>query len=94
MPYLLIRHTVENYSAWRPAFDDHASIREAAGCLGGQLFHVADDRTEVVVLFEWDSLENARAFAESADLAERMRWVGVVGDPEFTFLEKLSDVPV
>ena len=94
MPYLLIRHTVGNHCTWPLSFGGHASLREAAGCLGGQLFHVADDRTEVVVLFEWDSLENARAFAESADLAERMRWVGVVGDPEFTFLEKLSDVPV
>lgn len=94
MPYLLIRHALRDYNTWKPAFDDHAATREAAGCLGGQLFYVAADRTQVVVLFEWDTLENARAFADSADLDERMRWVGVEGEPEFTFLEDLEEIAV
>lgn len=94
MPYVLIRHTIDDYTSWRSAFDGHASARGAAGCLGGRLFHVADDRTEVVVLFEWDSLKNARTFADSAALDEWMYHSGVEGRPEVTFLERFGDVPV
>ncbi|SDN29248.1 hypothetical protein SAMN04487949_3852 [Halogranum gelatinilyticum] len=94
MPYLLIRHRLRDYTIWKPAFGDHAATHEAAGCLGGGLFHVADDRTEIVALLEWDTLDNARALADSADLDERMQWVGVEGTPEFTLLEKLEDVAV
>lgn len=92
MPYLLIRHTIDDYRSWKPAFDEHAATREAAGSLGGHLFYVADDRTEVVVLSEWDSLDTARAFAESADLDEWLFQAGVEGRPELTFLEKLEAV--
>jgi hypothetical protein len=25
MPYLLVRHTVEDYARWRPIYDEHAA---------------------------------------------------------------------
>ena len=93
MPYLLIDHTVQDYQEWKPHFDDHASTRAEHGCEGGQLFHKEGDETEIVALFEWDSLENAREFAASEDLHEKMDEAGVVGEPELQFLEQIEEIP-
>ncbi len=88
MPYLLIRHKVKDYATWRPIFDAHAPARATAGSLGGVLFQSSDDPNEVVVLFEWDSPENARAFAGLQELRETMERAGVTGTPEIVFLEQ------
>ena len=42
---------------------------------------------EVVVLFEWDSVENAQAFASSDNLREAMQKAGVVSKPNIYFLD-------
>jgi heme-degrading monooxygenase HmoA len=93
MAYLLIDHTVEDYEEWKPRFDDHASTRAESGSEGVQLFHKEGEPNEIVILFEWDSLENAREFAASDDLRDTMEAAGVVGEPDLHFLEKLEDVP-
>lgn len=94
MPYLLIRHTVEDYARWKPHFDQHSIIRQNNGCRGGLLFRDANKPNELVILFEWDNLERARLFSQSQDLREIMRRAGVIGQPEVSFLEKVEDVPV
>lgn len=93
MPYLLIDHTVENYEEWKPYFDDHGTTRAESGCKGGRLFHKEGEPNEIVVMFEWDSLENAHEFAASDDLRETMDEAGVVSEPDLHFLEKIEDVP-
>ena len=54
MEYVLVRQKVENYRKWKAVFDEHASIREANGCQGAQVFRSGDDPWEVLVLMEWD----------------------------------------
>jgi len=91
MPYVLIRHKVTDYDSWRPVFDDHGRAREAAGSTGGQVFQNAEDLTEVVVLLEWDSVEDARRFIHSKDLREAMTRSGVTDTPDMFVLEKVED---
>ena len=59
MPYVLVRHTVEDYDKWKPLFDGHADARSAAGSLGGQLMRSAENPNDITVMFEWDTMENA-----------------------------------
>jgi quinol monooxygenase YgiN len=94
MPYLVIRHTVEDYARWKPLFDQHCVTRQNNGCRGGQLFRNANSPNELVILFEWDNLEKARQFSQSSDLREIMRRAGVIGQPDIYFLEKIEDVPM
>lgn len=94
MAYVLIRHEVDDYDEWKTAFDDHASTREQRGSRGGRLFRRADDPNHVVILFEWDSLENARAFTDSDDLRETMAEAGVSGEPQILFMEELEEFDV
>jgi heme-degrading monooxygenase HmoA len=88
MPYLTIRHKVQNYESWKVVFDEHATVRKAQGCKGGKLYRSSQDPSEVVIVFEWDDLKKAKAFTQSGDLRETMTKAGVTGVPEFSFLEE------
>lgn len=87
MPYLLVRHKVQDYARWRPVYDEHGATRKAGGCKGTHVFRSADNPNEIVVLLEWDDLANARRFAQSPDLREIMQRAGVTGQPDISFLD-------
>lgn len=90
MPYALVRHKVEDYARWKPVFDEDAANREASGSRGGYLFRNADDPNELLILFEWDELDNVRQFGQSEDLREKMQQAGVADRPDFYFLEEIE----
>jgi uncharacterized protein (DUF1330 family) len=92
MPYILIRHKVEDYSKWRPVFDEHGAARKAIGSKGGYLLRNTDDPNEVVMLIEVDDLEKARQFVQSEDLRQAMERSGVADQPDVYFLD-LVDRP-
>lgn len=91
MVHVIIQHEVEDYDDWKPVFDDHARTREENGCRGGTLFRTPENPNELLAIFEWDDVDNAKSFVQSEDLREKMQQAGVVSDPEITFLEKIED---
>jgi uncharacterized protein (DUF1330 family) len=92
MPYILIRHKVEDYTKWKPVFDEHGAARKAIGSKGGYLFRNTDDPNEVVMCLEVDDLDKARQFVESEDLRQAMERSGVADQPDIYFLD-LDDKP-
>ena len=92
MPYLLVRHKVTDYDKWKSAFDAHSVTRQANGSRGGQLFRNASDPNEVIMLLEWDVLETARQFSQSEELRAKMQEAGVLGPPDFYFLEEIEQL--
>jgi heme-degrading monooxygenase HmoA len=93
MPYMLVRHKVEDYEKWKPVFDGHQATRSESGGKGGFLFRNADDPNEIIILLEWPDLEDARRFAQSEDLRETMQRAGVAEQPDIYFLEEVEKVP-
>ena len=93
MPYMLVRHKVEDYEKWKPVFDAHQATRRESGGKGGFLFRNADDPNETLILLEWPDLEDARRFGRSEDLRETMRRAGVAEQPDIYFLEEVEKVP-
>jgi hypothetical protein len=91
MAFVIVRHTVADYARWKPIFDADGANRQAGGSKGGHLFRSADDPNEVLVLFEWD-LEQARQFSQSAALSAKMQEAGVLGRPDFYFLEEIEQL--
>ena len=73
MPHVLIRHKVEDYTKWKAVFDAHKAMRKAGGEKTYHIFHAASDPNNLVLLFEWNSLDNARRFLESQELRQAMR---------------------
>jgi heme-degrading monooxygenase HmoA len=93
MPHILVRHRVEDYNKWKPAYDAHASARTAGGSQGAKLFRNASDPNELIILLTWSDLDAAHRFAESADLREVMRKAGVQGTPDIAYLEEVEQTP-
>ena len=92
MPYILIRHKVEDYSKWKRVFDEHGATRKASGSKGGYLLRNIDDANEVVIFIEMDDLEKARQLVQSEDLRQAMERSGVADQPDIYFLD-LDDRP-
>lgn len=89
MPHVLIIHDVASYPAWKAVFDNAAGIRKAAGEIRYRLLKSDRDANQIVHFSAWNSLENARRFFESPELAEIRRQAGVTA-PEFLYLEEIE----
>ncbi|WP_345972190.1 hypothetical protein [Sulfurimonas diazotrophicus] len=87
MAYMMVRHKVRDFNAWKPGYDGHKPARDDAGLKEVYLLQNADDPREVIALFEAADLEKARAFAASEDLKQKMQEVGVIDRPDIYFLE-------
>ena len=91
MVHLHVQHKVEDYGKWKAVFDAQAPARKAAGGTGTEyILRNADNPNELVVVLEWDNLDNARQFSQSPELKEAMQNAGVTGMPEILFLESAA----
>lgn len=90
MTYLLGKTSVEDFDQWKTNFDENDSYRTEHGQEGFQVFQSLEDPNEVVVLFEWDEAENARALFESDEMRARLADAGVQDQPELSFFEKID----
>jgi hypothetical protein len=86
MAFLLIRHKVRDFKTWKTGYDAHQPKRTEAGLTEKYLLRGSDDANELVILFEAQDLNRAKAFAASTDLREKMQEVGVVDKPDIYFL--------
>ncbi|MFQ5976488.1 MAG: cyclase [Candidatus Hydrothermarchaeales archaeon] len=92
MVYVFVRHKVDDYAKWKPAFDEDGDSRKAAGSKGGYVFRNVDDPNEVVILIEAEDLEKLRPYMQSDDLREAMQRSGVIDKPDVYILD-LADRP-
>ena len=93
MAYLIVHHQLEDYEKWKPVFDGHITARREYGSKGAQVLRSAQDPNEVMVIIEWESVEDARAFADSPGLREAMQRAGIVGRPDLYFFEEIERQP-
>ncbi|MFZ1853239.1 MAG: antibiotic biosynthesis monooxygenase [Nitrosomonas sp.] len=89
MEHVLIIHEVESYPAWKAVFDQAADIRKHAGEISYQLLRYDHDANNSVHFSSWSSLNNARRFFESPELAEIRGKAGVKA-PEFIYLQEIE----
>lgn len=90
MAHLLIRHRIEDFDAWKQAFDDFIETRRASGEKTWQIFRAQGDPNNIFVLNGWDTADNARAFTQKAELKEAMQKAGVAEEPEIYFLSEVD----
>jgi heme-degrading monooxygenase HmoA len=89
MQHVLIIHEVADYAAWKKVFDAAAGMRKAAGEIRFQLLRYDTDKNNVVHFSQWSSLDRARRFFESPEVAEIRRNAGVKA-PEFIYLQEIE----
>ena len=93
MPWILVRHKVQEYAKFKPVFDEHGVARKAIGSKGGYLFRNMDDPNEVVILIDVVDLQKAREFVQSEDLRESMEKAGVANQPDVYLLDEVDRPP-
>jgi quinol monooxygenase YgiN len=90
MTQVMIRHKVENYADWKSAFDGFAETRKSGGEKSYRILHPSDNPNDLVLFFEWESVEKAETFLASSELKEAMQRAGVAGEPHVQFLNLLD----
>jgi hypothetical protein len=88
MVRMFVRHEVGDYAKWRQAYDDFDQKRTELGVRSHGVYRSVDDANDVTAYHDFDSIDAARSFAESADLREAMQKAGVSGAPQIWFVEE------
>jgi len=84
---VIVRHTVADFATWKAGFDAHASAREAAGIVGYAINRSLDNPNLVIIYLQATSIDQLRAFAESASLKDAMKGAGVTSAPEMSYVQ-------
>lgn len=87
---MIVQHQVADFAEWKSIFDGAIETRESVGETAFEILLNPKDENSVTVVFQWDTLEHARAFAEDPVLENGMRAAGVISEPNFTFC-KIAD---
>jgi hypothetical protein len=91
---VIVHHPVADFDAWKVGFDAHEGARRAAGILGHHINRGRDDAHDVSIYLAVSDIDRARAFAESDDLKNTMRDVGVTGPPTLTWVTPVREAVV
>jgi len=78
---LIVRHRVQDYGAWRAAYESVEGLRRHHACSGAEVLVDPGDKQDVFVLHRFPTVTQAQAFADSNELREAMGRAGVVGSP-------------
>jgi len=90
MPWVLVRHRIDDYQKWRPIFDGAGALLERSGARSGFVFRNLEAPDELFVLLEWPVLDAARDFMASAALRKEMARAGVAEPPHVWYLDELE----
>ena len=82
MVRLFVRHSVENFAAWKKVYDEFESERGPMGVIGHAVYQSVDDPNDVTVWHDFDSRESAEALKSSDKLKNAMQEAGVKGPPD------------
>ena len=79
---LVVRHKVNDYTAWRSAYDELEPLRAQHGCTNKRVLRLPDDGNDVLITHDFPSMEQASSFAHSSELQAGMARAGVEGPPQ------------
>lgn len=87
---MLVRHEVEDYDEWEDQFESEVDDRSRKGSEGAEVFVTTEDPNELVVLTEWDSIEDAESYAQESVDPEKIEEAGITGEIEVVELEEIA----
>ncbi len=89
---MIVHHKVNDFEKWKPFFDKNENMQKISGSKSSQVFQNTEDSNDVFILFEWDSIENAKKFIASEDLKKTMEQAGVINIPHIHFLNGVKKI--
>lgn len=91
MAWTHVRHKVADYNRWKEVYDTAAGLKQEYGWKRYRLFMVNGDRTDLLVMEEFGTVEEAQRFLNSDDFRKGLKLSGVVGTPDVLILEGLEE---
>ena len=91
MTVLAVRHTVADYATWKTGYDNHGASRKEHGAIRDQVLQSVEDPNNLLVLIEFESTADAKAFANDPSLKEAMSTAGVIGAPDISLRERTDE---
>ncbi|HYU46567.1 MAG TPA: hypothetical protein VEK84_10375 [Terriglobales bacterium] len=92
MVNVLVHHEVADYPSWKAAFDAALDWRHKHGERSARIFHTVGNLNDLTLLFEWETLDQARTFMTSDELKARMASAGVKGQPRVEFITEMYSI--
>ncbi len=87
MSKLMVRHAVQDYRKWRPAFDADLGRQNASGLSNPAVYRSADDNNHILIIWDAEDRQKATAYLVSPALKAAMKQAGVVGELDISFQE-------
>ena len=87
MAVALAHFKVQDYDKWLVAFRAGAAMRAAGGCKGVHIFYNSDDKTDIIINFNFEDRAKAEAMLAEPATIEAQQGAGVIGRPELTWVE-------
>ena len=88
MATLFVRHTVQDYAAWRKIYDQFDATRRGMGVTSDGVYQLDGNPNDLTIYHEFNSMDAAKAFAASNELREAMGSAGVTGAPDIWFTQR------
>ena len=82
---LTIRHTVADFKAWKPAFDEDTGRRKDATLELVSLLRGLEDDNDITVIFNVGDVDKAKAMLSDDGLKRAMADAGVTSEPTIFF---------
>lgn len=89
MVMILGKFEVEDFAKWKAGFVATEGVRKSVGVKTAQIFQGEGNPKLVLMITEWNSLEDAKKFYQSPEMKEILKKDGVKGVPEVAVLQKL-----
>ena len=94
MIYILGKVKIEDLQKFVGVFSTRgAEMRRKHGGISSQIFKISEEENRVYVLLEWSNKEAFEEFVNSSIVKETMKSSGTLEPPEFTYLEKIAELP-
>ena len=85
---MFVRHDVADYSVWKKGYDGFSGYQKSHGVFSQSVWQSIENPNEVTVIHDFHSIEKAKSFANSQELKETMKKIGVKGTPQIWYTNK------
>ena len=85
---MAIKHTVQDYAAWKAVYDSYPPTH--GGAKFARVNRATDHPNDVLIVTGWDREEDADAFHANPKLKDVMISAGVIGAPRFETYEQVE----
>ena len=91
MPWIHVHHRVQDYNKWKQIYDKTAEYKRHEGWKRYRLYQVAGDRNDLIVMEQFNTLEQAQSYLQSDFLRQAMEQGGVIQPVEALLVDGLEE---